>query len=169
VIVKRCPCCFLEKDVTAFGKNKSKKDGLATECKECKRSMDRNYAARHREEARKKASDWYYANLERAKANRKIISKKWQQENPDKNCAKAAKYRSKKLQATPSWLTPEDYKQIEVEYSLAQWASEVMKEEFHVDHIVPLQGKNVCGLHVPWNLQVIPAVANLKKGNKNVL
>ena len=169
MLVKKCRCCSIVKDIVDFGKNKSKKDGLATECIMCKRSLDKKYSERNKEVIRQKASAWYYNNLERAQERNRQIARKWQLENPDRNCAKAAKYRAKKLQATPSWLTVEDYQKIEIEYSLAQWTSEMMKEDYHVDHIVPLQGKDVCGLHVPWNLQVIPAVANLKKGNKNVL
>ena len=114
----------------------------------------------------------------------------WQKANPEKVKAKKARYRAKpeskekerqyyqayvaknsgKLrekwsnrkravsQATPTWV------QTEALYAIY----ENRPAGYHVDHIVPLKGKTVCGLHVPWNLQYLPAVENLKKGNKLV-
>lgn len=73
--------------------------------------------------------------------------------------ANTAKRRAKRMQATPAWLTDSDFAEITKLYSERQAG-------FHVDHIVPLQGRNVCGLHVPWNLRIITAEENLKKSNK---
>lgn len=77
--------------------------------------------------------------------------------------------RAKLLERTPKWLTDEHWKQIQEFYSLCkelQWLSDPT-DPLSVDHIVPLQGKNVSGLHVPWNLQILPKSLNSKKRNKH--
>ena len=79
---------------------------------------------------------------------------------------KSAKYRASKLQRTPQWLDKEDLELIKDEYLMAKKLEEITGDVYHVDHIVPLQGENVSGLHVPWNLQVIPSKENLSKSNK---
>lgn len=73
---------------------------------------------------------------------------------------------SRKCKATPSWLSEKQTEFMEDFYWLAKDLTAVSGEDYHVDHIVPLKGKNVCGLHVPWNLQILPADINLSKGNK---
>lgn len=69
-------------------------------------------------------------------------------------------------QATPKWLTTEQRKQIISIYDHMRDCNIITGEEYHVDHIVPLRGENVCGLHVPWNLQILPADVNISKSNK---
>jgi len=77
-------------------------------------------------------------------------------------------------QACPLWLTEEQIDQIGQIYKSARTRSEFHEIEFHVDHIEPIKGKNTegvhvsCGLHVPWNLQVLPASENIRKSNKLV-
>ena len=56
--------------------------------------------------------------------------------------------------------------EIKVIYNRANLIKKFTGESWHVDHIVPLKGKKVSGLHVPWNLQLLPAAENLAKSNK---
>lgn len=89
----------------------------------------------------------------------KCYQKRYSKENRGAFRATVARRRASKIKATPSWLNPTDFIIIKHLYDSCP-------EGYHVDHIVPLRGKTVCGLHVPWNLRVIPAEENLSKGNR---
>lgn len=109
-----------------------------------------------------------------------ITNRQWRQSNPekskgytrkylDKNQGKrnlwTANYRQAKEDRMPDWLTEIDLLEME---SIYEYCSALRKcgLDYHVDHIVPLRGTIVSGLHVPWNLQVIPGVENMSKGNR---
>jgi len=77
--------------------------------------------------------------------------------------ALTAKRRATKKHAKPQWLSREQEQKMLSYYSEARKKSKETGIDYQVDHIVPLQGKNVCGLHVPWNLQVITADDNRRK------
>lgn len=97
---------------------------------------------------------------------------KWRQANAVKYKAYMSKAandrRLAKLRACPSWVqnNPEFMWMVQEVYELAVLRSKITGIQWHVDHIVPLRGKQVSGLHTPWNLQVIPAVENRRKSNK---
>lgn len=76
-----------------------------------------------------------------------------------------ANYRSAKDSRTPAWLTPIDFERMENEYKLAALQTKITGTIWHVDHIIPLRGKNVSGFHVPSNLKAIPGVENVRKNN----
>jgi hypothetical protein len=77
--------------------------------------------------------------------------------------ARSNKRRAVKLSATPAWA---DLNAIKAIYKQSMQISIETGIEHHVDHIIPLQGKKVSGLHVESNLQIIPAKQNLSKANK---
>lgn len=72
--------------------------------------------------------------------------------------------RRREARATPSWLTPEQKAEIRSIYKMADLMTRLTGEQYVVDHIVPLDGKIVCGLHAPWNLRVIHWKENSTKG-----
>lgn len=153
--MKNCTKCKHNKDLSNFYKCKAQKDGLNFWCKECMKQ--------HFMENKSKKSDYdkkrYKENEEMLKAN----VKEWKSENKNKvltyNRAYVGVRNARVKQATPPWLSLEQRKEIINIYKNRP-------EGYHVDHIMPINGKNSCGLHVPWNLQYLPAIENLKKGNK---
>jgi hypothetical protein len=99
--------------------------------------------------------------------NKKKVSASWQKRNKGSVNANTRKYQTSKMQRTPAWLTEFDHLKMKCLYQVAAMRSEESGEDWHVDHIVPLQGESVSGLHVPWNLQVIRGIDNIKKSNKH--
>ena len=100
------------------------------------------------------------------KAAQKVRSAQWATENRERCNAKTAGRRSKRKNATPHWLTAEQKDEIQRFYNLAQSLSESTGVSHEVDHIVPLTSQVVCGLHVPWNLQVLTTEENRRKANR---
>lgn len=124
-------------------------------CVTCALDRLRKYQDDNRETIRARNNRWYHDNPEK----RRKGATTWQKNNPGRVNAATAKRRAARLSATPAWLTAEQLAQI-------RWFYDNCPKGWEVDHIVPLQGENVCGLHVPWNLQHLPARVNKSKGNR---
>lgn len=71
-----------------------------------------------------------------------------------------------KLARFPDELTQFIYSEC---HELRKLRNKITGFEWHVDHIIPLKGKEVCGLHIWSNFQVVPKVVNLKKGNRHAV
>ncbi len=91
-------------------------------------------------------------------------NKKWWEANPDKRVAYLAKRRAK--HRMPKWVDKEEKFLITEVYSLAKLRTKMTNIVWHVDHVIPLLGTKVSGLHTIYNLQVIPAKVNQIKNNK---
>lgn len=165
--MKKCNICKFEKPLEAYTKDKYQLDGLDRKCKICK-------AKKYAEIDKTKRSAWrrnyYRAHLEQElnlceiyreanKDERNAYIAEYYKLYPYKGAAKTAKYRAARLKATPPWLTKEQLKEIEMIYKNCP-------SGYEVDHIIPLQGKQVKGLHVPWNLQLLPSSTNKRKSNR---
>lgn len=101
---------------------------------------------------------WHSENREKARGYKAAYKKR----NPHKNCEYSNRRRATKLNATPKWLSRDHITQMEAIYLEANQRG----REWHVDHVIPLINPIVCGLHVPWNLQIIPDKENYSKNNR---
>jgi flagellar biosynthesis GTPase FlhF len=145
--------------------------------KENQKRIAREWYERNKELTKQRARDWEKANPEKAAAKKakwrqenreqyNAINRKWNKNNKPKKAALQSKRRAAILQRTPKWLSPDDLWIIEEAYELAALRTKMFGFPWHVDHIIPLQGRSVSGLHVPTNLQVIPGKENVSKSNK---
>lgn len=128
-----------------------------------KQTESRKTNPRYIELARKGSEKYRKGNVEKT---RKAVEK-WRIQNLDKRASYTAKRRSEKTTSMPEWAN-EFF--ISEAYDLAKRRSALKTgghAKWHVDHIVPLKSDLVCGLHVEHNLQVVPAINNMKKGNRH--
>lgn len=116
---------------------------------------------------------WYYNNREAEMArmliwreNNPNYQNEWREKNKAKCVEKVARYRAAKKNRTPKWLNEFQLNQIRAIYKKAEEYTNITGIQYSVDHIVPLQGENVSGLHVPWNLRVMTKSANSAKRNR---
>lgn len=172
--MKTCKCCGTAKPESEFGKHKETADGLRPECNACRRERERQrrltnpeaLSAKDRERGKRERHRRNATALAWAKRNpekRKASCAAWGAANQHKLAAYAAKRRGVKLRAIPPWA---DMQRIDGVYAEAA-AMRALGVDVHVDHIVPLQGKTVTGLHVHTNLRLLIASDNIAKGNRH--
>jgi hypothetical protein len=194
-MMKSCVTCGESKELEFFYRRKDSPDGYRNDCKLCRKAKSHsNYFSNlvnkrewHREHHRKKLElnpNWYVehyaANKERMsvynamyyrehnREKRLDQAKQWAQDNPGMANANKKAYKAAKIKACPQWVRDDAdlMWMISQAYELAAQRSKTLGYSWHVDHIVPLRGERVSGLHVPWNLQVIPGIVNMSKSNK---
>lgn len=188
LFMKVCTKCTISKALADFYNDKRASDGKTSDCRKCHNLIVMVYARANPDKARiatkkwrelnpgackESNSAWRKANKEKLSENQKRYAsnnpekildnvKKYASANRGKMNAKKALHEAQKIQATPLWSNNSEIGKI---YKKAIDQSFLTGERYEVDHIVPLRGKTVCGLHVQQNLQIITKVNNMKKSN----
>jgi hypothetical protein len=168
--LKRCGVCYQVKLRTAFNVRKPSPDGLAYKCAECAAEYGTGWRKDHPDAFKK----WYLDHVaERSQAyaswreaNKDHVTKKyaqWARANKHIVNAIGARRMAAKFRATPAWA---NFDAIRAIYKEAAWLTELTDTRHEVDHIYPLQGKTVCGLHCEANLQILTKTENIRKSNR---
>lgn len=124
---------------------------------------------RQPEKPKPKRVPWWAEGLtlsEYQELNDYCRQKVYREDNREKVRSRNSARKDQVKAATPRWLTETQLKEIEGIFLEAQLREQEEGVPYEVDHVVPIKGKDVCGLHVPWNLQVLPKSDNRRKSNK---
>lgn len=122
--------------------------------------------AKLRKEQPKLIADKKKQSYERNKEQHLKQKREYRQANKGKINALVAARKKHIKQRTPTWLSTFDKLKIQCMYSIAAMLTRENKESWHVDHVIPLQGNTVSGLHVPNNLQLMRGSDNISKKNR---
>lgn len=141
----RCIECRLASDKERYWANPDKA-----------RARVRCYTERNRGLVNAKASSYYWNNVEDMREIAKVRSRLWRKENPGKRNALTKAYRLAKAQRVPAWADLTVIRDIYIK---------AFETGMTVDHIIPLRGETVSGLHVENNLRLIPMLENVRKSN----
>ncbi len=150
--MKACNKCNVSKELACFHRSKESKDGLYSICKACKNAAKAVWKRANKEINRRHSREHYQRNSEVYKRS----AKRWRKCNSGLVNFMTNMRREHIKRATPPWVNRDELRQI----------YKNCPKGMHVDHIIPLRGKTICGLHVPENLQYLPALENVKKGNR---
>lgn len=151
-VTKVCRDCAIEKPISQYYKQKGGKHGVRTVCKPCSNQILYRYRKANPEKINAYNRKYWHKYPE--KCRQWCLS--WARNNPRKSNAKVSKRFAAKLQRIPKWANLEDIKQFYINCPAG----------YEVDHIIPLQGKNISGLHVLNNLQYLTVHENRSKGNR---
>jgi hypothetical protein len=168
--MKVCSKCAQRKDNCEFHTRRASADGLALTCKQCVNDNSRTWRLKHPSAHR----EWYQQNKdnkakywsawrERNIGKLSASYKRWATLNKGKKNALVAKRVSIKKSAVAPWINRDAVRAIYAEAARLTESTGILHE---VDHIVPLQGKNVCGLHWEGNLQILTKTENIRKSNR---
>ena len=186
--MKICKTCEIERDESEFSRHKLARDGLNATCKPCKAEKQRVYRANNLEAQREATRRWRKGATEHVREYEKAYREKnrdqriercrsWRERNPEKQTAAERRYvesnrgkvnaknmrrHAAKILRTVGWA---DLDAIDGIYERAVALTEQTGVKHHVDHIIPMQGEKVSGLHVETNLQILTQAANCSKGN----
>ena len=164
-----CVACIKEREQGYSQKSRAKngerikqaKKKYCDENKDKTRARCRAWYLANRAKAIQRTADWKKANPEQAK----IHAREGNIRNAPTKAMHVANRRAMKASATPAWA---DHDAIKSVYKHVPFLDKICGVKHHVDHIIPLNGENVCGLHVEYNLQILPAAINVAKGNRLV-
>lgn len=168
--LKECSSCDSVKVLNEFCKSKASVDGVNAKCRDCSKAYLKKYREENpdsfkeyyqenKESLNKKYREWRINNIDR----RKIHNREYLKQNRGRVNYRIKKRYAQKRNAVPKWA---DLNAIDAIYKKAAEMKRLTGLRYEVDHIYPLQGKIVSGLHVENNLQILLKEDNIKKGNK---